>query len=69
MAFVSNGVKTSAESFTSLGGIVSISLRIFKSRFFRRSLISVSLIVLKQNLSLSEATDPFTTCLIFVMLG
>ena len=53
MAFVSNGVKKSAESFTSLGGIVSMPLAFFISRFFRRSLISLSLIVLKENLSLS----------------
>ena len=69
MAFVSNGAKKSAESFTSLGGIVSMPLAFFISRFFRRSLISLSLIVLKENLSLSETLDPLTICLIFIMLG
>ena len=69
MAFVSNGIKKSAESFTSLGGIVSMPLSFFISRFFRRSLISLSLTVLKENLSLSETLDPLTTCLVFIMLG
>ena len=69
IAFVSNGFKKSAESFTSLGGIVSMPLVFFISRFFRRSLISLSLTVLKENLSLSEISDPLTTCLIFIMLG
>ena len=68
ITFVSNGVKKSAESFTSLGGIVSMSLAFFISRFLRRSLISVSLTVLKENLSLSETSDPLTTFLIFIML-
>ena len=68
MAFVSNGVKKSAESFTSLGVIVSMPLAFFISRFFR-SLISLSLTVLKENLSLPETLDPLTTCLIFIMLG
>ena len=68
MAFVSNGVKKIAESFTSLGGIVSLPLAFFIPRFFRWALISLALIVLKENLSLSETSDPLTTCLIFLML-
>ena len=53
MAFVStNGVKKSPESFTSLGGILSMSLAFFTSRFFKRSLISFSLTDLKEDLSL-----------------
>ena len=35
IAFVRNGVKQSAESFMSLGGIVSIPLAFFISRFLR----------------------------------
>ena len=69
MAFVSDGVKKSAERFTSLGGIVSMPLSFFISRFFRMSLTSLSLAVLKENLSLSETLNPLTTCLIFKMLG
>ena len=69
MAFVSNEVKKSAESFTSLRGIVSMPLAFFISRFFRWSLISLSLTILKENPSLSETSDPLTTCLIFILLG
>ena len=66
MTFVSNGVKKLVESFTSLG-IVSMPLAFYITTFFR-PLISVSLTVLKENLSLSETSDPLTTCLIFIML-
>ena len=52
----------------SLGGIVSMSLTFFISRFLR-FLISVSLTVLKENLSLRETSDPLTTCLFFIKLG
>ena len=69
MAFVSNGALKSAESSTSLGGILSLPLTFFIPRFFRRSLISLSLAVLKENLSPSEASDPLTTSLILIMLG
>ena len=69
MAFVSNGVKNSAEGFTILRGIVSMSLTFFISRFFIRSLISLSLTVLKENLSLSETSNLLNTCLILIMLG
>ena len=41
MAFVNNGVEILAESFMSLGGIVSMPLALFISRFLRRFLISV----------------------------
>ena len=68
MASVSNWVKKSAESFMSLGGLTSVPFTIFISRFLR-FLISVSLTVLKENLSLSETLDPLTTCLVFIMLG
>ena len=68
MAFVSNGVKKSAKSFMSLGGIVSKSfmslggivsmpLDFFLPRFLRFS-ISFTLTVLEENLSLSETLDP-----------
>ena len=66
MTFVSNGVKKSVENFTGLG-IVSMPLAFYITTFFR-PLISVSLTVLKENLSLSETSDPLTTCLIFIML-
>ena len=56
MVFVSTGVKKSAENFTSLGGVVSMPLAFFISRFLRRFLISVSLTVLKETYSLSEAS-------------
>ena len=67
MVFKSYGAKKLAESFTSLGGIVSMPLVLFTSRFLR-FLISVSLAVFKENLLLSETLDPLTTSLIFMML-
>ena len=54
MAYVSNEVKKLAESFKGLGGVVSMSIVFFIFRFLRKFLISVSLTVLKENLSLSE---------------
>ena len=51
MVFASNGVKKSTESFEK-----SMPLAFFISGFIRRSLISVSLTVLKENLSLSETS-------------
>ena len=55
MAFVSNDLK----------GIVSNQHAFLVSSFLGRFLISLSLTVLKENLSLSETLDPLTTCLIF----
>ena len=66
MTFVSNGVKKSVKSFTSLGGIVSMPLACYISIYVSPCL---SLAVLKENLSLSKTSDPWTTCLIFIMLG
>ena len=69
MAFVSNEVKKLAESLKNLGGIESMLLAFFVPRFFRRSLISISLTVLEENLSLSGTADPLTTCLSLIILG
>ena len=52
----------------SLGSIVSMSLAYFISRSLRRFLISDSMTVLKENMSLLEILLPLSTCLIFIML-
>ena len=62
MAFMSNIVKI---GFMSLTGIISMPLTFFISRIFRTSLISISLTVLKENLSLSETLDSLTTIFLF----
>ena len=53
MVFLSNGVKKLAESFMSLGGIVSIPLAFFISRFLRHLIsVSFSLTVLKETFTI-----------------
>ena len=69
MAFTKNEVKKLDESFMSLGGIVSMPLALFITKVFTRFSISVLLPVSKEILSVSETSDPFTTCLILIMLG
>ena len=62
MPFESNGVKILVENFMGLGGIVSMPLAFFMSRFLR-FLISVSLTVLKENLirNIGPIDNPLTT--------
>ena len=69
MAFMKNEVKKLDESFMSLGGIVSMPLTLFITKVFTRFSISVLLPVSKEILSVSETSDPFTPCLILIMLG
>ena len=69
MAFLSNEARKLAENIMSLGGIVSKLFAFFISRFPRSFLITVSLTVLKENLSLSEISDPLTTCLFLECLN
>ena len=69
MAFMKNEVKKLDESFMSLRGIVSMPLALFITKVFTRFSISVLLPVSKEILSVSETSDPFTPCLILIMLG